>query len=104
MNCKLYFDSSDSFNIIVRLYQQDKLLVEKTKLQKFTSQALLPLINQVCQTAKIKITHISAVEFNTGPGSYTGLKVGAAIANTLGWFLKIPVNGKINIPIEPVYQ
>ena len=41
-----------------------------------------------------KIKDISEIEVNTGPGSFTGLRVGVSIANALGWALGIPVNGK----------
>ena len=42
------------------------------------------------------------MELNIGPGSYTGLRVGAAVANALGFALQIPVNGK-DSAVELIY-
>lgn len=61
---------------------------------KFGSQALLPLIIQLLKKNSLEFKDLTSIEVNTGPGSYTGLKVGAAIANALGFSLGIPVNGK----------
>lgn len=69
------------------------------------SEAALPLIDKLLKDNNLKIEEIDQVKVNTGPGSYTGLRVGAAIANTLGSFLKIPINGKkIGDLVEPVYN
>lgn len=43
----------------------------------------------------LRLEDIQAIEIYPGPGSYTGLRVGFAIANTLGYMLHIPVNGKV---------
>lgn len=71
------------------------------------SQQVLSLINQTILKKGINLEDITEIEFNRGPGSFTGLKVGAAVANTLGWVLGIPVNGK-NLeregPVEPIYE
>jgi len=43
---------------------------------------------------KLTLKMITAIDINTGPGSYTGLRVGMAVAQTLSFFLDIPLNGK----------
>ena len=54
---------------------------------------------------KLKIQISKKSEVNRGPGSFTGLRVGVAIANALGFLLKIPVNGKrVGELEEPVYN
>lgn len=103
-NFKLYFDSSDRNKIAVKLFKNGKLISEKAKKQLFTSQVLLPLIAEICSENKITPHQLSEIEINPGPGSYTGLKVGAAVANALGWYLKIPVNGEKNKIVNPVYK
>lgn len=104
MNYKLYFDTSDKSKIMVRLFKNSQLLSEKVESRTYSSQALLQAIEKICLKNKISPRDISEVEINKGPGSYTGLKVGASVANTLSWYLKIPLNGKKNKILEPTFE
>ena len=65
------------------------------------------MIMELLKAQSSKLQAITEIEVNPGPGSFTGLRVGAAIANALGYALKIPVNGKrpweMQI-VEPVYE
>lgn len=100
---KLYFDTSDNQKTVVKFC--DKEFIVPTKENK--SQQILPLIEKILKNTKKSLSDISQIEFNQGPGSYTGLKVGAAVANTLGFALGIPVNGqdlKKTGPVEPHYE
>ncbi len=87
---KLYIDTSDGQKIIVGI--DDKRF--KTDARKEKAQKLLPFINEVLKKEGKKIKEIKEIEVNTGPGSFTGLRVGVSVANALGWALSIPVNGK----------
>ena len=49
---------------------------------------------KIIKKAGTSINRINEIKVNLGPGSFTGLRVGVAVANALGWALKIPVNGK----------
>jgi tRNA threonylcarbamoyladenosine biosynthesis protein TsaB len=69
------------------------------------SQAVLPLIQELLEKHAVTLQDIQAIQVHAGPGSFTGLRVGAAIANTLGVWLRIPINGKaVGEIVEPVYQ
>lgn len=59
-----------------------------------TSHDLVPLIEEALHENKLTFTDISEISVHTGPGSFTGLRVGIAVANTLGLLLGVPVNGK----------
>lgn len=59
------------------------------------SQTLLPFILKELANQKHSLEDITSIEVNTGPGSFTGLRVGVSVAQTLGWALKVPVNGKL---------
>jgi len=96
---KLYIDTSDSQKTIVGLDEQR--LAKPTGPDK--SQQLLILINQILKVNKKKIGDITEIEVNLGPGSYTGLKVGVAIANALGFALDIPVNSQRQL-VLPKYE
>lgn len=69
------------------------------------SEAVLPLIDKLLKENNLVIEEIDEIKVNEGPGSYTGVRVGAAIANVLGFILKIPINGKkIGELATPVYN
>ena len=87
---KLYIDTSDADKIVVSL--DDERVTAKAREDK--SQKLLPFIDGLLKKKKKDISDISEIEVNPGPGSFTGLRVGLSVANTIGWALGVPVNGK----------
>lgn len=87
---KLYIDTKDSGEIVIKI--DGKKVVSRAKDQK--SQKLLSLIDKTLKENGSSIDKITEVEVNTGPGSFTGLRVGASVANALGFSLGIPVNGR----------
>src|SRR5689334_20682262 len=100
---KLYIDTSSNQKTIARL--DDMELVEDSR--SHHSQVVLPMITKLLETRNKKLEDITEIEVNPGPGSFTGLRVGAAIANALGYSLYVPVNGKkpweMEI-VEPIYE
>ena len=87
---KLYIDTSQREEITISLDKE----IYKTSSKKEKSQRLLPFIDEVLRKKKITLKDLTEIKVNTGPGSFTGLKVGVSVAQALGWALKIPVNGK----------
>lgn len=87
---KLYIDTSDREKIVVGI-DDEKF---ETEARKDKSQKLLPFVDEILKKKGKKMEEITEIEINTGPGSYTGLRVGVSVANTIGWVLDIPVNGK----------
>ena len=56
-------------------------------------ESLVSHLEELLKYFKIKISHINGIVVDTGPGSFTGLRVGIATANGLGLGLNIPVKG-----------
>lgn len=99
----LFIDTSDNKKAIVKL-DGEKLEV---KSGLGSAQNVLPAIEKILKKKKVEISDLTEIKVNTGPGSFTGLKVGVTIANTLGYLLGIPVNGKKIGPksmVEPRYK
>ncbi len=100
---KLSIDTSSNEKTIVKLDESEFIEDSKTK----RSQIVLPMIEKLLKKANKQLSDLTEIEVVEGPGSFTGLRVGAAIANALGFALKIPVNGKnpskLEI-VEPIYE
>lgn len=95
----LKIDSTNREKIIVTF--GDEKIIEG---QKLGSQILLPMIVKILKKQKAVFADISEVIVNTGPGSFTGTRVGVAVANALGFALNIPVNGKKGKIALPKYE
>jgi tRNA threonylcarbamoyladenosine biosynthesis protein TsaB len=57
------------------------------------AEALMPLIQRVMKKSGLAIADLERIVVTTGPGSFTGLRVGIAAARGLGVATNIPVVG-----------
>ena len=72
----------------------EKVMAEMSVNNKKThSQTLLPMIRDVFEAAGVQPEEIDAVAVAEGPGSFTGLRIGAALAKGLGLSLDKPLIG-----------
>ena len=75
------------------------------KIDHQKAQIVLPLMEELLKKHKLQLSDLNAITVNTGPGSYTGIRVGISIANALGFALQIPINGtEIGAFVTPVYE
>ncbi len=100
----LYIDTRDNKKTVVSLDFSGKKKEVSMETKLWSSQVLLPLIEKLLKDNKMNFSDITQIKVAEGPGSYTGLRVGIAVANTLSYLLKIPVNGQSNKSILPKYQ
>jgi tRNA threonylcarbamoyladenosine biosynthesis protein TsaB len=98
---KILIDTSAANKISIVLSTEEQQFVRESE-QKFGSQVLLSTITDLFKEAGIQFKDLTEIEVATGPGSYTGLRVGVSVANALGYSLNIPVNGK-KLETEVVY-
>ena len=76
------------------LVTEDKVLSEmSTNNKKTHSQTLLPMIETVLAGADLDFDAADAIAVAEGPGSFTGLRIGAALAKGLGLSLDKPLIG-----------
>ncbi len=57
------------------------------------AEQILPTINKALKTAKANLNALAGVLVIKGPGSFTSLRVGIAVANQFAHQLKIPIVG-----------
>lgn len=97
----LKIDTSN--NLKTRVELRSTVLEEKRRYP--SEQNVLELIEKVLKKEKLKTKDIESIQVNTGPGSFTGLRVGVSIANALSFVLGVPVNDKKVGEIEtPQYE
>lgn len=76
--------------------EDEKLLCEYSQSYKRThSEKLMPLIKKILEDNELTLKDIDAIAISKGPGSYTGLRIGAAIGKALAQAIDIPV---ISVP------
>jgi len=93
-SCILSIDTCQSTETIVRLKIDDRVVEKKSDQMRNTAQLIIPMLEGLLQDQSLKQSDITEIEVATGPGSFTGVRVGVAIATTLSWILHIPINGR----------
>ncbi len=78
--CSIAISKND---VLIELIEDPK---ENSHAAKLTS-----LIDTIVNKAKITYKDISAISFSSGPGSYTGLRIGLSTAKGLCYVLNIPI-------------
>lgn len=78
--CSIAISKND---VLIELLEDPK---ENSHAAKLTS-----LIDTIVNKAKITYNDISAISFSSGPGSYTGLRIGLSTAKGLCYILNIPL-------------
>ena len=106
----LYINTKEQKLVIVALKKDGEVMDSLSAENEYGSQVLLPLIEKILKlhstpgvsaggkrdihTGSVDWDVLEAIEVETGPGSFTGIRVGVSVANALGYSLGIPVNGK----------
>lgn len=62
-----------------------------TNYKKTHSQTLLPMLDEIVKMTEMSLDDIDAIAVAAGPGSYTGLRIGAATAKGMGLALSKPI-------------
>lgn len=90
----LVLDTADNRKITVGLIINGKKDIQTKEITSNRTQIILPMIDEILKKHSLKPEDLSGIQINPGPGSFTGLRIGLAIANAMSFVLKIPVNGK----------
>lgn len=79
----------------VALHSEQGKMISLTELfqENVHAQKLMPLIDSLLQQSGVSRRELSAVAVSSGPGSYTGLRIGVSTAKGMAYALGIPVVG-----------
>ncbi|PCI76038.1 MAG: tRNA (adenosine(37)-N6)-threonylcarbamoyltransferase complex dimerization subunit type 1 TsaB [SAR86 cluster bacterium] len=90
MNTILTIDTS-STHCAVALQHGDVLLERVTEAERQSAQRVLPMLSELLLDAEIAISAIDLIAVVAGPGSFTGVRIGVAVAQGLSFSAAIPV-------------
>lgn len=101
----LYLDTRNNKKIIIKVITNDQEFIEESIPDHSKADVIHPMIYAALKKAGITLQDINKIYCEKGPGSFTGLRVGFAIANSLSLALLIPLNdNEIGTIDTPVYE
>jgi tRNA threonylcarbamoyladenosine biosynthesis protein TsaB len=87
----LCIESSTSICSVALVSNGELIGLEETQDKNAHSARLTVLIEKILNDNRLKAKQLNAVAMSRGPGSYTGLRIGASVAKGLCYALNIPL-------------
>jgi len=70
------------------------MAVKKIKSDRTQAEKLLPAIDKLLKSSKLRLRNLNGIEVENRGGSFTSLRIGVVTANALAYALNIAVIGK----------
>lgn len=78
----------------VALLDDERVLGEvTTNLRKDHSVRLMPMVARLLEELRVAVADLDLIAVASGPGSYTGVRIGVTTAKTLSWSRNLPLVG-----------
>ena len=90
----LVIETTERYKIKLGLFGQT-LEIFEFETQDQASDLLIK-IDQILAEHQVKLKDLKAIFASSGPGSFTGVRIGMTTANSLAWSLDIPVTGFVS--------
>lgn len=87
----LAIDSSGLVATVAVMDEEQTIAEYTVNYKKTHSQTLVPMLDELKKMLELDLSEINAIATAGGPGSFTGLRIGAATAKGLGLALNIPI-------------
>ena len=86
----LLIDTHD-INLLIALYKDDEVLDKEFNNTKNHASICMPIINDVLTRNNLDVHNLGELIVVIGPGSFTGVRIGATIGKMLAYTLNIPI-------------
>ncbi|MBI2414359.1 hypothetical protein HYV31_00735 [candidate division WWE3 bacterium] len=91
---KIYIDTADRKEKRVTLYGQNE-----SKIDELVGDIdVVSTIRDILQKHGIEASMVHEYRVNSGPGSFTGLKIGVTVANVINWALGKKTISEMSLP------
>ena len=89
---KYLFIDSATTNLVVAIINKGKIsYIYNNNDNHDTSSKMMPVLEEAFEKAGLKPQDIDKIFAVTGPGSFTGIRVGLTVAKTMAYTLNIPI-------------
>ncbi len=89
---KYLFIDSATTNLVVAIINEGKIAyIYDNNEGHDTSSKMMPVLSEAFENAGLKPQDIDKIFVVTGPGSFTGIRVGLTVAKTMAYALNIPI-------------
>lgn len=86
--------NTSSYRLGVTLLQNGRVIgIHETYVKKNQSTRAMSAIERLLADVEIEPAALDKIVVATGPGSFTGIRIGVTIAKTMAWALDIPIVG-----------
>ena len=86
----LLIDTHD-INLLIALYKDDEVLDKESNNTKNHASICMPIINDVLTRNNLDVHNLGELIVVIGPGSFTGVRIGATIGKMFAYTLNIPI-------------
>lgn len=88
----LAFDTSTEY-LSLALQKGEEIFTFDIHAGQTHSQIILPQMQALLDAAKLQLSDLQGIAFGAGPGSFTGVRIAAGVAQGLGFGASLPVVG-----------
>ncbi|MFA4880173.1 MAG: tRNA (adenosine(37)-N6)-threonylcarbamoyltransferase complex dimerization subunit type 1 TsaB [Candidatus Doudnabacteria bacterium] len=91
----LFINTAQNNKLTIALVSHTLGILDRTDsdIHQNHSEKLLPAVEKLLSKNKLTLKDLKGIGVVRGPGSFTGVRVGVACANALGFALNIPIMG-----------
>ena len=86
----LFIDTHDK-ELLIALYKDDKILDKENNNTSNHASKCMPIIDDILKRNNLDVHKLNEIIVVIGPGSFTGVRIGATIGKMLAYTLNIPI-------------